>query len=116
MPDCLSVSNRSIRVNDSVLDAVFRLLMSGIAHAFNNAFAILREDSFQEGCVCRRTLLGIKSTDSEHFVGPVKRLFRPRVISPTSRMGQSLRFSEASFAVSESVLRQFSFNCHARQM
>src|ERR1700757_538972 len=86
MPSGTRVSNRSVREDDSVLDLVLRLLRRCIAHGFIYPFAILWVHSFQEHCARRWTLLGVKTTDPEHFVGPVKRLLCRRVIGPTASM------------------------------
>src|SRR5580692_1288703 len=109
MPDGLGVLNRSVGVDDSVFDPVLRLLPRCMAHGSSHAFAILWVDSFQERFARRWTLLRIESTNSEHFVGPVKCLLRRRVIGPTGRVGQPLRFRQISFAAPESLLCTFAF-------
>src|SRR5579864_4001799 len=107
MTDGLGVLNRSVGVDDSVFDPVLRLLPCCIAHGSSHALAILWVDSFQERFARRWTLLRIESTNSEHFVGPVKCLLRRRVIGPTARMRQLLRFRQISFAAPESLLCSF---------
>src|SRR6201998_3921151 len=109
MPDGLGVLDRSVGVDDSVSAPVLCLPPRSFAHVSSHAFAILWVDSFQERFARRRTLLRIESTNSEHFVGPVKRLPRRRVIGPTGRVGQPLRFCQISFAAPESLLCSFAF-------
>jgi len=104
MTDGMDVSNRSVRENDPVLVLVSRLLLHCIVEDYMDPFAILWGDSFQERVARRWTLLGIESTNSEHFGGPVIRLMLRRVIGPTARVAQPLRFRKVSFAPLQSVL------------
>src|ERR1700739_4016390 len=43
--------------------------------------------------------------NSEHFIGPVTRLLRSRVISPRTRFGERLRLCQIRFASPQSRLR-----------
>src|ERR1700739_4652595 len=116
MTDRMDVFNRSVRENDPVLVLVFRLLPHCIVEGFVDPFAILWGDSFQERVARRWTLLGIESTNSKHFGGPVNRLILRRVIGPTARMAQPLRFRQISFTPPQSVLCQLAFNSNSSQM
>src|SRR6201982_4258506 len=98
MTDGMDVSNRSVRENDPVLVFVFRLLLHCIVEDYMDPFAILWGDSFQERVARRWALLGIESTNSDHFCGPGIRLMLRRVIGPTARVAQPLRFRQVSFA------------------
>src|ERR1700758_672340 len=116
MTDGMDVSNRSVRENDPVLVFVFRLLLHCIVEDYVDPFAILWGDSFQERIARRWTLLGIESTNSEHFCRPVIRLMLRRVIGPTARVAQPLRFCKVSFAPLQSVLCQLALNGDSRQI
>src|SRR6201982_2847994 len=105
MPDGLGVFNRSVGVYYFVLDPVFRLPPRCIAHGFIHVFAILWVDSFQERFARRWTFLRIESTNSEHFVGPVKRLLRRRVIGPTARLAEPLCFRQITLAPPQRFFR-----------
>src|SRR5271166_5134671 len=60
------------------------------------AVAILRMDAFPEHFVCWHTLLRIQRKNSEHFLGPIKRLESNGAPGPTARVAQSLPFRQIS--------------------
>src|ERR1700758_3296080 len=105
MPDGLDVFNRSVGVDDSVLDPIFRLLPRCIAHGSIHVLAVLWVDSFQERFARRWSFLRIESTNSEHFVGPVKRLPHRRVIGPTARLAEPLCFRQITLAPPQRFFR-----------
>src|SRR5262245_20499681 len=50
--------------------------------------------------VIRKTLRWVEPQDPKHFLGPVKRFAHTRLMSPTTRVSQPLRFRKVSFTAS----------------
>src|SRR5208283_4896299 len=73
------------------------------------AVAILRMDAFPEHFVCWHTLLRIQRENSEHFLGPIKRLESNGVPGPTARVAQSLPFRKMSLTSPQCLLRALAF-------
>ena len=59
---------------------------------FGNSVAIVWMDKSKAFVRIREPLLRIQSTNSEHFLRPVKRFATGQAVGPTARMGHPLRF------------------------
>ena len=115
MPDILDMFDRSIGQNNPVIIDVFSFLVGLPLDALSHPVMIFRVHVLPE-FFAARTFQRIQPENSEHFVGPVSRFPGQRLVGPTARLGQPLRFSEMSFAPPQGLLSRLSFNCNSRQM
>jgi len=113
MPDILDIFDRSIGQNNPILIDVFSFLVDLPLDALSHSVVIFRMHVAPE-FFATRAFQRIQSKDSEHFIGPVSRFPGQRIVGPTARLGEPLRFREVSLAPPQSLLSHLSFNCNSR--
>src|SRR3984893_12170369 len=116
MTDRVDVSDRTARVNNSVVCFKVRFVANRVFEQFPDSDLVLRTKALEECFESRRPSVRIETKHTISFIRPIPDLASGGRPCPTSGMAEPLRFRHIGFALAAGRFRQITLDSDAREM